>query len=33
VRKAISNYLEHERQAVDEEIAILGGHTPFKKDG
>ena len=30
-RRAISNYLEHERQAVDEEIAILGAHTPFKK--
>ena len=30
-RQAISNYLEHERQAVDEEIAILGEHTPFKK--
>jgi predicted N-acyltransferase len=30
-RRAISNYLDHERRAVDEEIAILGEHTPFKK--
>ncbi len=30
-RKAIANYLDHERRAVNEEIAILGEHTPFKK--
>jgi len=30
-RKAISNYLDHERDAVDQEIAILGQHTPFRK--
>ena len=30
-RRAIANYLDHERRAVDEEIAILGEHTPFKK--
>ncbi len=30
-RKAIANYLDHERLAVNEEIAILGEHTPFKK--
>lgn len=30
-RRAIANYLDHERQAIDEEIAILGEHTPFKK--
>ena len=30
-RQAISNYLDHERQAVDDEIAILGAHTPFKR--
>lgn len=30
-RKAVANYLDHERKAVDEEIAILSDHTPFKK--
>ena len=31
-RRAIANYLDEERRAVDYEIKILGEHTPFKKD-
>ncbi len=31
-RNAIANYLQHERRAVNDEIAYLSGHTPFKKE-
>jgi len=31
-RQAIANYLEHERRAIDDEIAFLDEHTPFKKE-
>lgn len=30
-RRAIANYLDQERRAVDHEIQILGEHTPFRK--
>ncbi len=32
LRDAVQNYLEHERQAVDSDIAILTKHAPFRKD-
>lgn len=28
---AVADYLDHEREAVAEDIALLDGHTPFKK--
>ncbi len=31
LREAVGNYLESERQYVDNDIAVLSNHTPFKK--
>lgn len=32
LRDAVANYLDHERDAVDSDIALLSTHTPFRKD-
>jgi predicted N-acyltransferase len=32
LREAVGNYLESERQYVDNDIAVLSNHTPFKKN-
>ncbi|MGH1420884.1 MAG: GNAT family N-acetyltransferase [Hyphomonas sp.] len=32
LRGAVQTYLEHERDAVDSDIALLAKHTPFRKD-
>ena len=31
LREAVGNYLESERQYVDNDIAVLSNHTPFRK--
>ena len=30
-RRAVADYLDHERAAVDEDIAVLSQHSPFRK--
>lgn len=30
-RRAVADYLDHERAAVDEDIAVLSAHSPFRK--
>jgi hypothetical protein len=33
LRNAVANYLKQERRAVDEDMAALAEHAPFKKSG